>query len=164
VIWVARFQYRLVAGVFAGATCLVACSGGGSGSPSPQHVATPTPTAAPTVTASATPGATATPTPTVTPALAASPSTVDVNGTGAGYAQTITATEPNYGGAISESDNCDPGSGQIAAIAPASGSGPVFAVTVTGVTTGSCLATFTDTHGQTSSSTIIVTTSGFTVE
>ena len=130
--------------------------------PTPPAGATPTPT--PTVTPTPTPTPTVTPTPTPTPtpaplAISASPNPVNVLGTGAANAQTVTVHETGYFLNFSESDTC----GGIAAVTTTSPAGPTAQYTVTGIAAGTCTATFSDSFAQNAQTQIIVTTSGFVI-
>lgn len=92
--------------------------------------------------------------------------TVNVVGTGAGNAQTVNVFESPYPAPLtfSHTDTCNPGSGQIATITPATAQGPSANFTVTGVKPGSCTLTFSDLFNQTKTINVVVTTSGFIIQ
>jgi hypothetical protein len=92
--------------------------------------------------------------------LSVAPSNVQLNGTGAANALSISIQEPGYAGTFGEKDTC----GNVAAVVTANPAGPAATYTVTGVAAGSCIATFTDSVGQSKSVPITVTTSGFNVQ
>jgi hypothetical protein len=99
-----------------------------------------------------------TPVPTATPAPAGvslSPNALTFLATGAGSAQTVTASEPNYSGAFTAATTT---CASIASIAP--GAGSSFTVTPLGV--GSCSFTITDAglHAATLSIGVTATTVG----
>jgi hypothetical protein len=121
------------------------------GAPTP----TPTPVNAPTNAPTQTPTA---PPPGV---FSVNPATVNVIGTGAANEQTILVQETGDVSAFSQTSASCAG---IATITPASSAGPTVSFTVVGVAAGTCSATFSDTHGQSALVSIIVTTSGFTVQ
>jgi hypothetical protein len=83
-----------------------------------------------------------------------------VNGTGAANAQTITVHETGYSGTFGEVDTC---SGK-ATVTTSNNNGPQATYTVTGVSAGTCDATFSDLFSQTAAVHIVVTTSGFTIQ
>jgi hypothetical protein len=95
--------------------------------------------------------------------LVVSPSTIAISQTGASGAEALSVSEGGYSGTFTESDTCSPVAGTIATISPGTGSGPSLPQTVTGVAAGTCVVTFTDSHGQTGSSTITVTTSSIII-
>jgi hypothetical protein len=137
-------------------------------SPTPTGGATPSPTPTPAGGATPTPtptpvgGATPTPAPTPTPPplqLTVQPNPVNVYGTGAGNAQTITVHETAYNGPFTESDTC---AGK-ATISSANANGPDATYTVTGVSAVTCTATFTDAFNQHIATQVIVTTSGWVI-
>lgn len=132
--------------------------------PTPTPVPTPTPTPVPTPTPTPTPVPTPTPTPTPSPtpapgALTTSPTTTNVNGAGAVNAQTFSVSETGYTSTFGESDTCS----GIATVATSNAHGPSATYTVTGISGGTCDATFTDTFSQTASEHIVVTISPFTI-
>jgi hypothetical protein len=92
--------------------------------------------------------------------LSVSPGSLSVDGTGAVNAQTLLVQETGYSGTFFENDDC----AGIATIAPPGGSGPSLSETVTGVTAGTCTATFTDSFAQVQHASITVTTGGFTIQ
>ncbi len=127
----------------------------------------PTPTAAPTASPSPLPTPTSSPTPSPTPTpigavgpLSCAPCTINIGNTNPAVA-TFTVTDTNYAGAFSESDNCT----GIATVFLTSS----HAYTVTMlppptpppgppvITTGTCLATISDTFGNAASVTINAT-------
>jgi hypothetical protein len=92
--------------------------------------------------------------------------TVNVPGTGAGNAQTVTVSESPYAApkAFSHTDTCNPGAGLIATITPATVQGPSGNFTVTGSKAGTCTVTFFDVFSQQTTVSIVVTTSGFIIQ
>jgi hypothetical protein len=145
-----------------------------SPSPSPTPTSSPSPSPSPSPTASPTPSPspapvpTPSPTPTPTPpppgVLAVNPTSVQIYNLGASYAQNISVQEPTYTGAFSESDTCNPGSGQIATIASGNPNGPTATFVATGIASGTCNATFSDTNNQHETISITVTTNGFIIQ
>jgi len=133
-----------------------------TGVPTPQPTATPTgvptpqPTATPTAVPTATPTAvpTATPSPTPVPTVTANPNSLDLLGTGAGYAQTTTLSQANSGGAISATSGC---AASIVTFSKTT-SGDTATFTATGVGQGSCTETFTGVGGATTTVAVSVTT------
>jgi hypothetical protein len=92
--------------------------------------------------------------------LSVAPSNVQLYGTGAANALSISVQESGYAGTFGEKDTCS----NVAALVTANPAGPTAAYTVTGMAAGSCSATFTDSVGQSKSVSITVTTSGFNVQ
>jgi hypothetical protein len=80
-----------------------------------------------------------------------------VIGTGSANAQSTTVHETAYNGTFGEGDNCS----GIATITTSNNHGPNATYTVTGVASGSCTATFSDSFNQTAPVNISVTTNGF---
>lgn len=103
----------------------------------------------------ATPTPSPTPSPTPTPALLAAPATL--NFTLPNTAASIAVSESGYTGTFSQTNTCNPGSGTIATLSPASASGPSAAFTVTSVNSGLCTVTFTDQNHQSATVTVNVT-------
>ncbi len=92
-----------------------------------------------------------------TVSIGVSPSSLTLNGMGAGNAKTATINETGYAGTFTESDTCS----SVATIALSSSVGPTSTVTVTGLSSGNCVATFTDGYGQQAKLNVAVTVSGF---
>jgi hypothetical protein len=92
--------------------------------------------------------------------MSANPTSLSINGTGAGYAQSVYIQEAGYTGAFNENDTCT----SIASVTPNTGAGPAATFTVTPSGAGTCAAKFADTNGRTISVAITVTTTGFTVQ
>ena len=133
----------------------------------PTPAPTPQPTSIPTATPLPAPTQTPSPIPTPVPgALDVTPTTVNVYGTGAAYAQTVNVSESPYPSSLSfaESDTCNPSSGTLATITTSNAHGPTARFTVSGVSYGTCTATFTDAFMQTRTITIIVTLTGVTIK
>lgn len=95
---------------------------------------------------------------TATGRIVLSPTVLNFVAAGSAYAQTFSASETNYSGTFTQSNTCNPNSGTIATISPASGTAPVT-FTVTPQSAGSCTVTIGDSSGQSTSLTIGVTTS-----
>jgi len=112
--------------------------------------ASPMPT--PTAVATATP--TATPTPN---ALVVSQASLTFTSTGSSATQTVTASEVNFTGTLSETDTCS----GVATVSPTSSASP-FVATVTPVAAGNCTITFSD-GIITTPVAVSVTTSGIVV-
>jgi hypothetical protein len=91
-----------------------------------------------------------------------SPTSLSFVAAGNAYAQTFSASEANYSGTFTQNNTCNPNSGTIATISPASGSAPVT-FTVTPQAAGSCTVTVMDTNGQSKQLTIGVTTTSGTI-
>lgn len=115
---------------------LSACGGGGGGGSSPAVTVTPSPSPPP-------------PAPlTVSKAAVSFGSTSDP-------AQSFTASETGFSGALTESDTCAAGS--VATTTPNAGTGPSASFTVTPKSVGSCTITLTDTLGQRATVSVSVT-------
>jgi hypothetical protein len=84
---------------------------------------------------------------------------LNINGVGAANAASLTASESQYTGTLTESDTCS----QIAAVTPHSELGPSLGMTVTGVSAGTCTATVSDANGHSASATVVVTTTSLGV-
>ena len=96
-------------------------------------------------------------------ALTVSPNPVNVNGLGTPNAATIHVTETSYVGPFTfSSTNCS-GIAQIALKSGSTGNGQSSDYTATGVAAGQCDVTFKDAFNQQTSTHIVVTTSGFTI-
>ena len=122
--------------------------------PRPRRRAPATPTAGPTATPTAGPTATPTAGPTATPApLTLSAATVSL--TSPGQNAPFTVSEAGYSGALSATSASCSG---IATFSPAAGSGPSATFTVTAVAAGQCTIVVSDSHGQSVSETVYVTT------
>jgi len=113
---------------------LAACGGGGSSSPA----ASPEPNL-----------------------ILLSTTTMTFTGFGSGVqAQQVQVGETGYAGVFSENDTCTPQTGpQIAGVAETSPGNPAT-YSVTPLADGTCVATFTDTNGQTVKLTIAVGATG----
>lgn len=137
-----------------------------SPSPTPTPGPTSSPTSTPTSTPSPTPTSSSTPTPTAPPpgVLSVNPLSVNIYGTGSSNAATIVVQEVTYAGTFTESDTCNPGSGKIATIATANAAGPSANYIATGVSAGSCTATFSDSTNQHVTIPIVVTTNSFGIQ
>ncbi len=122
----------MTAAVFACA--LAACGGGGSSSPA----ASPQPNL-----------------------IMLSTTAMTFTGYGSGVqAQQVQVGENGYAGVFSENDTCTPQTGpQIAGVSETSPGNPAT-YSVTPLADGTCVATFTDTNGQTAKVTIAVGASG----
>lgn len=143
---------RLLLAALIGAASLTACGGGGTSAPAPVAPATLAPSTSPSAQPSA------------TPAPAAPQSSTASIDFSSNAPTTITVTESGYTGTFSESDTCDPLSGEIAAVAaasPAPGSAS-YAVTPAGV--GSCRITVSDTVGKTVAIPVTVSAAAITVQ
>lgn len=131
---------------------------------------TPSATPTPAATATPTPAPTATPTPAPTATPTAAPptpaplslSTASVSLTAAGQSATFSVSESGYGGALTAA-NGTPSCSGIATFSPAGASGPSATFTVTAVAAGQCTIVVSDTHGQSISETVYVTTTTGTV-
>lgn len=156
--------------------CLSACGGGAGGSspvigvsiaPTPDVTPATTPTATPTP--STTPPLTPTPmpTPTLPSGLVTSASGVTIcpaSGSSAcnNNSATITVTQANYTGPVTESDTC---LASVAIVHTLASNGPVAQFKITGQTnTGTCRATFTGGSGKSSGVAIIVVPPGFSID
>jgi hypothetical protein len=125
----------------------------------PTAAPTATPTAAPTATPTPAPTATPTPAPTATPTpapLTLSAATVSL--TSPGQNAPFTVSEAGYSGALSATSGGTSSCSGIATFSPASGSGPSATFTVTAVAAGQCTIVVSDSHGQSVSETVYVTT------
>ncbi len=122
--------------------------------------ATPTPAPTPTSTPSPTP----TPTPPPAGVLSINPLNVNVYGIGSSNAATIIVQETGYSGTFTESDTCNPSGGQIATIAASSAAGASATYVATGISAGSCTATFSDSTNQHITIPVVVTTNGFIIQ
>jgi hypothetical protein len=89
----------------------------------------------------------------------ASPNPVNVDALGSAAAQAATVQETGYGGLFGELDTCT----GIATVATSNAHGPSATYTVTGVSAGNCSITFSDTFAQQQTISVVVTTSGFTI-
>lgn len=67
---------------------------------------------------------------------------------GAAFSQTFNVSESGYLGTFTETDNCNPGAGTIATVAPGSAGGPNATFTVTPQGAGSCTITITDSNSH----------------
>lgn len=110
--------------------------------------------------ASPSPSPSPSPAPTPPGVLGLSPSSLSLYGVGAGNAKQSVLQETGYTGTFGEMDTCAP---SIATIASSSSTGPTSTITVTGVASGTCTATYSDSFGQTAILTVNVTVSGFTI-
>lgn len=129
-----------------------------SATPTSTPTATPSPTSSPTATPTSAPTPTPTSTPTATPTPSLSPTSLTFTNTG--VAQSLTATETNYSGVLTQSNTCS----GIATVSPASRTGPSGSFTVTSVSAGSCTVTITDSAAHTVAASISVTTLGATIQ
>jgi hypothetical protein len=102
------------------------------------------------------------------PAASPAPSVILLSTTAmtfAGFGSTVPAeqvqvAENGYAGVFSENDTCTPQTGaQIAGVSETSPGNPAT-YSVTPLADGTCVATFTDTNGQTAKVTITIGTSG----
>jgi hypothetical protein len=123
--------------------------------------ATPTtsPATDPTAPPSAHPTATPTATPTTAP-LTIPAGSLSLLGIGSSLAQSASVDETGYTGSFNIVATSCAG---IATVSPSTGSGPMLALTVTGLAAGTCTATASDTHGQTAPLNITVTVSNLGV-
>ncbi len=132
---------------------------GPTATPTPAPTATPTP--APTATPTPAPTATPTPVPTATPTPTPAPltlSTATVSLTSPGQSAPFTVGEAGYSGALSATSGGATSCSGIATFSPAAGSGPSTTFTVTAVAAGQCTIVVSDSHGQSVSETVYVTT------
>ncbi len=77
--------------------------------------------------------------------------------TGAQFAQTFSATENGYVGAIAQTNTCAPNSGTIATVTPTAAAGPSATFTVTPQAAGTCSIAVRDTLGQSATVNVTVT-------
>jgi hypothetical protein len=92
-----------------------------------------------------------------------SPTALNFLATGGAYAQTFSASETNYSGTLSQNNTCNPNSGTIATVSPASGSAPAT-FTVTPQSAGTCMVTISDNNGQSTPLTVTVTTTSGVIQ
>jgi len=132
-------------------------------SPSPVPTPTPQPTASPTPTSSPTPSPSPTPLATPTPGpLHVAPTNLSFIATGAGYSQTVQASESNYSGPFTLSTpSCSGSNGTIVTVSPSSTTAGTF--TVTPQNAGTCSINVGDARGNLASFTVSVTTTGGTI-
>jgi hypothetical protein len=149
------FPGAALASLIVTASAFGACSGGNT---TTYMYVTASPGGSPS--SSPTSSSTATPTPPPPGTMSANPTSLSINGTGAGYAQSVYIQEAGYTGAFNENDTCT----SIASVTPNTGAGPAATFTVTPSGAGTCAAKFADTNGRTISVAITVTTTGFTVQ
>ena len=129
--------------------------------PTPSPTPTATPTASPTPTATPTGGPTPTPSPTPVPgAISAVPNTIVIVGTGPAYSQDFHVKETGYTGPFIQTDTCN---GNVSVVSAAPG-GPDATYTITGFTPVVCDVTFTDTHAQSVSVHVTVTSVDFNLQ
>jgi hypothetical protein len=81
-----------------------------------------------------------------------------------GTAQSVTVTESGYSGAFTESDTCNPLTGQIAAIAAGASSSGSQTYAVTPVSAGTCAVTVSDSTGKNVKIGVTVSTAAITVQ
>jgi hypothetical protein len=144
--------------VIAAVGVAVASCNGNEAAPTVNFIV-PTPTPAPP----------ATPTPTPVPAAllvqtggGSASQSISMGFTAAGAIQNFTASESNYTGAITVTNNC---SGSVVTLAPGSGSGPAQQFGLTSVAAGGpCTIVLHDTFGQTASVSVTVTTTSGTIQ
>ncbi|HEX3631591.1 MAG TPA: hypothetical protein VHZ01_03700 [Casimicrobiaceae bacterium] len=85
--------------------------------------------------------------------LVVTPSSLSFNGAGSSEQATETVSETGYTGQIAQTNTCS----GIATVSPASAAAPAT-FTVTATSAGSCTITYTDSHSDTATSNIVVTT------
>jgi hypothetical protein len=78
--------------------------------------------------------------------------------------QQVTVSEPGYTGSFTESDTCNPYSGEIAAVAAGATSLGSATYNVTPMAAGSCTMTVTDSASHGVSITVTVSTAAITVQ
>ena len=135
---------------FALIALLAGCGGGGGSTLA-------TPVTLPTTGASSTPSATATP----PPPLAVSTQALSFS---SGTAQNLTVTESGYSGAFTESDTCNPYSGEVASVVASTSSAGSATYAVTPMGAGTCAITFTDASARTATVDVTVSTAAITVQ
>ena len=81
-----------------------------------------------------------------------------------GAAQNVTVTESGYSGAFTESDTCNPYSGEIASIAAGAKSAGSATYAITPIGAGTCTITFADAAGHTTGVNVTVSTAAITVQ
>jgi hypothetical protein len=81
------------------------------------------------------------------------PSSLSFNGAGSSETATETASETGYTGQIAQTNTCT----GIATVTPASAAAPAT-FTITAVSAGSCTITYADSHSNTATSNVVVTT------
>ena len=91
--------------------------------------------------------------------LLASPSPLNIDALGAAAALPATVSETGYNGLFGELDTCS----GVATVTTSNAHGPSATYTVTGVNAGNCSITFSDTFAQQATISVVVTTSGFTI-
>jgi hypothetical protein len=149
--------YLLVALLACVGFATVSCNGQEAAPTVNFIVPTPTPSPVPT------------PTPTPVPAVlfvqtgAGAPAqSISIGFTTAAAIQNFTASESNYSGAITVTNNC---SGSVVTLAPGSGTGPAQQFGLTSVAAGGpCTIVLHDTFGQTASVSVTVTTTSGTIQ
>jgi hypothetical protein len=124
---------------------LLAACGGGSSAP---------PASAPTSNVSPSPAPPAN-------APAASPSSFSFS---SGTEQNLTVTESGYTGTFTESDTCNPYSGEIASVVAGAHSAGSATYAVTPVGAGACAIRVTDTAGNATAVNVTVSTAAITVQ
>lgn len=127
-------------------TALLAACGGGSSTP-----------AAPVLSVSASPS----PSPSSGAPVAISPATLSF---ASSSAQRLAVSESGYTGAFSESDTCNPYSGEIAAVVAGSNGAGSATYAVTPVAAGTCTITITDATGRAAGVDVTVSTAAITVQ
>jgi hypothetical protein len=134
---------------------LLAACGGGSTTPSAPAVST----------ASASPSPAASSSPTTSPTQAAAPvSSPSSLAFTSGSAQNLTVTESGYTGSFTESDTCNPTSGEIASVVAGAKSAGSATYAVTPIAAGTCTVTVLDTAGHATAVDVTVSTAAITVQ
>lgn len=95
------------------------------------------------------------------PAIAASPSSLSF---ASGSAQTLDVSESGYTGGFTESDTCNPFSGEIAAVSAGSNGNGAATYAITPVAAGTCTVTVTDASNRTIAVQITVSTAAISVQ
>jgi len=81
-----------------------------------------------------------------------------------GTAQTFTIKETGYSGAFTESDTCNPLTGQIASVTAVSNTGGAASYQVAPIAAGACTVTITDASSRSATISVSVATAAITVQ
>jgi hypothetical protein len=144
----------VVAASIVAIAALSACGGGGGGSPQlapPSNAPTSSPTVSPSSSPSAAPGS----------SPQASTSSIDFQ---SGTKQTFNVTESGYTGAFTESDTCNPLTGQIATVTTLSNAHGAATIQVAPIGPGTCSITVGDSSGLNTTVSVSVATAAITVQ
>jgi len=79
-------------------------------------------------------------------------------------AQQFSVTEPGYAGRYTESDTCNPYTGQIAAVATVANGNGAASYSVTPINAGTCTVTISDGAGRSSSVSVSIAAAAITVQ